>query len=188
MAGNSIFSPVFKAFLSENLLKREKPAENNLTTNPNPTWQKNVGGPRGRSQQLAGGVACQGQTLEKVKTTCSATHSSQTSLLLMCCGKVFNRRRLPEFGTRLKLFALCYCSHIVYRLIMCVWSTFHLVLLILLRGIYRAAFWNLNGFGTTSHRWPEFFLLYLSWLIVLRLVNTHRLSFRVTMSDNGSYS
>lgn len=94
----------------------------------------------GRSQQLAGGVACQGQTLEKVVATSSETHSSPTSLLLMRCGKVFNRRRLRQSGTRLKLFALCHRSHIVYRLIMCVWSTFHLVLLILLRGIYRAAF------------------------------------------------
>lgn len=78
-----------------------------------------------------------------------------------------------NLGTRLKLFALCYFSRIVYRLIMCVWPTFHLFLLILLRGTYRVAFWNLNGFGATSHCWPTFFLSHHSRLIVL-VVNTHQ--------------
>lgn len=92
------------------------------------------------------------------------------------CAEVFNGRRLRESGSRLKLFALCYFSRIVYRLIMCVWSTFHLVLLILLRGIYRAAFWDLNGFGTTCHCWPTF-LSVVSQLIYC--FGRHRVTMKV---------
>lgn len=77
LAENCTFSPLFKASCLKTCLEG--------------TRKKNVGGLRGRSQQLAGGVACQGQTLEKVKETCSVSRSRPELLpLLTCCVKVWD--------------------------------------------------------------------------------------------------
>lgn len=67
---------------------------------------------------------------------------------------VFHRWRRRDSGTRLKGFVFRSVRRIVRRFIM---STFHLILQILLRGVYRAAFCNLNGFAAASHCWPKCF-------------------------------